>query len=269
MLAFSFADAHFHLVPCATESAAVFPESAPYMGCTCAHFEDEFFAQEQAIQTCTARNSSVHIIPACGMHPQNPSALSADFLEQLLQQRRIRAIGEAGFDFFTDAYKAQRAAQETAWDTCTALAAAYRVPLIVHCRKAMARIFADTSRLKKIPAVVFHSYGGSPAEATALLRRGVNAFFSFGKPLLAGDKSARRCVGMLPIERVLCETDAPYQTLTGERVTLICDITAVYQAVATIRKLYRAPCATVESCAAVIAQTFQTVYGQNDEQLGR
>ena len=36
------------------------------------------------------------------MHPQNPDLSLVDFLESLLREGRLDAIGELGFDFFTE-----------------------------------------------------------------------------------------------------------------------------------------------------------------------
>ena len=109
------------------------------------------------------------------------------------------------------------------------------MPLIVHCRKALDRMFADAKLLAPIPAVIFHSFTGSVQDAVSLLRHGVNAYFSFGNPLIFGDKSAISCVQKLPIDRLLLETDAPYQTVRGEDETKLSGIARVYAVAFAIR----------------------------------
>ena len=70
---------------------------------------------------------------------------------------------------------------------------------------------------------------GPPVEAQSLLNREINGYFSFGKQLLNGNKKAIACVRELPPERVLSETDAPFQFLKGESYTTLSDIKQITQ----------------------------------------
>ena len=112
------------------------------------------------------------------------------------------------------------------------------MPLVIHCRRAMDKIFLYCKDLKKLPAVVFHAFPGSRQEAENLLRRGVEGYFSFGKELLRGRKNSIRCVQELPLERLLAETDAPYQPLRNQEATLPQDIKLVYQEFAMLRGVH-------------------------------
>ena len=189
-----------------------------YYGVSCAHDRDEFLKQE-TLSAKLNENENTQVMCAFGMHPQLPLVENASFMETLLKERRIGAIGEAGFDLFTKEFKADIARQEEAWRISCELAALYGVPLVVHCRKALDKMFRDSKALSKIPAVVFHSFTGSVQDASSLLKRGVNAYFSFGNPFIFGDKSAIGCVQKLDVGRLLMETDAPYQTMRGETET--------------------------------------------------
>lgn len=237
MLAFfskTFYDAHFHLRQCETLNQFKNGEFA-YCGCSCAHETEEFEAQEKSALDIMSVSPEKKFILAFGIHPQLPLVQNADFMEKLLEEGRIGAVGEAGFDLFTDEYKSDIKRQEEAWNIQLELSAKYAKPLVVHCRKAMDRMFRDSKSLKKLPAVVFHSFAGSVMEAKSLINRGVNAYFSFGKQLLNGDKSAASCVKELSENRILLETDAPYQTLKGEDYTSYTDIARVYEAALALR----------------------------------
>jgi TatD DNase family protein len=170
-----------------------------------------------------------------GIHPQNPDPSLLPFLKKLLEQNSINAIGEAGFDLYTDGFKEQLSVQKLVWYEQLELALSYSKPLVVHSRKALDLIFASAPLLKKIPSVVFHSYSNSPEEAVSLRKKGINAFFSFGKPLLNNHKNALRCAAHLPLEWILLETDGPYQTLRGECITPPEDIIKVYSFFSSIR----------------------------------
>lgn len=260
---FDFCDAHFHLVPSLeifggnfegsfsekkmenpTEnslkvflenSAEFFPPRQNHFFCTCAHSKEEFSMQEKILDSnFFPREKAVR---AFGLHPQKPILENADFLEGLLRENKIGAVGEAGFDFFSDEFKENATAQEEAWNVQLQLAQEYGAVLVVHARRAAQKIFEYAPKLKKLRAVVFHSFATSVSDARSILRRGVNAYFSFGKPILNGAKKALSCVKFLPLENLLFETDAPFQTLRWERATPPCDIARVYQCAFELRSL--------------------------------
>ena len=258
MLAFSvLTDAHFHLACCAEKSLEDSfrgLESISYYGVSCAHGRDEYIQQE-ALAAKLGENGNAHIICSFGMHPQLPLVENGSFMETLLKERRIGAVGEAGFDLFKE-FKGDIDRQEEAWRISCELAARYGVPLVVHCRKALDKMFRDSKALSKIPAVVFHSFTGSVQDAHSLLKRGVNAYFSFGNPLLFGDKSAIGCVQKLEEERILMETDAPYQTMRGEDETKMSAIVRVYETAFFLRY-------GKESCAKEKTQMFSDTIFNN------
>ncbi len=213
---------------------------------TAAHFVDEFLAQEACVRQLNendcrgapasqACEQSPFLLQSFGLHPQEPLLENIPLLEGLLQEKRVQAIGECGLDFFTPEFSANRAAQEKAFDAQLELAARFSVPVIVHARKAIQEIFSRAAALKKVKAVVFHSFAGTLSDARSLLDKGINAYFSFGKPLMNGAKKAISCVRSLPVDRLLFETDAPYQTLRGERATSPAEIADVYQAAFELR----------------------------------
>ncbi len=222
-------DAHFHYAVCKEHgiNLPVF-DDAQWKGISCAHSRQEFSIQETA-PSC--------VIQAYGMHPQNAANEnikdSAAFLEELLSKNLISFIGEAGFDYFTEEFKNTAGLQEEIFNIQLDLALKYNKPLVIHCRKANHKLFEYSKELKKLPEVLFHSFMGPPVEALSLLDRGINGYFSFGKQLLNGNKKAIACVKELPEERILAETDAPFQYLKGEKYTDLKDIRRVYEALVT------------------------------------
>ncbi len=235
-----FTDAHIHLAalhkadPILTVKwieEEIAPEGG---GCICAsaHFPEEF-----AVQDMFAQRYPENILSCYGVHPQQPEAAGLVFLEELLREERIQAVGEMGFDLFTPEYSAQIREQEEVWYAQLELARNYEKTAVIHCRRGLDRIFKDTSKLKKLPAVVFHSWPGSPVEGESLLKRGINCFFSLGKGILNGSKRMIRSAALLPAERLLTETDAPWQTLKGERITPPSDIQKVTAALSLIRDM--------------------------------
>ncbi len=188
-----------------------------------------------------------------GIHPQNPVMDEAEFLYGLLENKQIHAIGECGFDLFDASFKELLPQQLKVWQMQVQWAAQFQLPLVIHCRKALPLLFAEIPRLKKVPAVIFHGWGGSPQEATSFLKKGVNAYFSIGKAVLRGQKSVCTMAATFDIRRLLTETDAPYMRLKAESFSHPRDIIAVTTACAALRS---APAITVtqyESSAAAQA----------------
>lgn len=238
-------DAHLHAAQCRPfENAA--------LCCSCAHSEQEFIVQERI-----ASEHSGSVLCAFGIHPQEPLAENADFLEALLRERRICAVGEAGFDFFTPRLKETEHTQRKAFEICLDLAAAHHVPLVIHDRKAFGQLFPYALQLKKLPAVIFHSFAFGPHEAFSLLKKQVNCFFSFASPLIAGSRKAADCVRELPADVILLETDAPYQPVRGSLSSSPSLITAVYEKTAQIR------CSSLEEISSVLHKNFLRAFKNN------
>ncbi len=232
-------DAHLHLVQCSKKmDFASFNGFQSYFACTCAHEENEFYEQAKICKILPdklGKKCSLNFAQSFGIHPQMPLLKNAGFLEKLLQEEKIDAIGEAGFDLFTQELKNQLDAQEIVWRIQLELAIKYKKPLVVHCRKALQYIYRDAALLKKVPSVLFHSFCGGIYEAKGILSKGINAYFSFGNQLLKGNKKSAECVKLLPLSCLLFETDAPFQTLKHEFFTNPLDVKNVYKKAFEIR----------------------------------
>ncbi len=235
-----YCDAHFHIVQCISLDSSIEESfkmniNDDFFSCTCAHDIKELEAQEILCKNLSS--SFVHFYGAFGMHPQSPTIENASFMEKLLESKRIQAIGETGFDLFTSDFKNNIKKQELAWDISLSLAKKYNVPIIIHNRKALDFMFRDIARLRELKGIIFHSFAFGEREALSLLRHNINAFFSFGKQILNGNKKSISCIKMLPMDRLLLETDAPFQTLKGELYTLPQDIKKVYSQAAFLRNV--------------------------------
>ncbi len=221
-------DAHFHFAVCVKQGICNLPEN--WQGISCAHSKEEFMIQKDA-PAC--------VIQAYGMHPQNAGneniKESCDFLEALISDRKIELIGESGFDYFTEEFRSASLIQEEIWNIQLELALKYQLPLVVHCRKANHKLFEYSKKLSQLPEVLFHSFMGPPVEALSLCSHGINAYFSFGKQLLNNNKKTIACVKELPLQRILPETDAPFQFLKGEKATSPSEIKKVIDEIKKIR----------------------------------
>lgn len=237
---FMYVDAHVHILDTLEEienkdtaefencKSTVFDKGIFF--CASADVSGRFKTQEKICST----NASSFIL-SFGIHPQNPVTTEISFLEKLIAEKRIHAIGECGFDLFNEAYKKNFDAQKKVWDIQVRFAQKAGLPLIIHCRKALHLIFSGTEKLKKIPAVIFHGWAGSVIEAQSFLKKGVNAYFNIGKGILRGQRAQIETCKTMDFSRLLSETDAPYMTLKGEKYSVPSDIKTVIKKAAEIR----------------------------------
>lgn len=218
-------DAHFHSVLCE------YSENDNFSGCTCALSEYEWNEQIKYKKS---------LLMAYGIHPQlideKSKRKNLDFLSNLAYENQLSAIGEIGFDFYDDKMHLTENIQKEIFMEQINIAVHYNLPVIIHCRKANDLLFKYSKELTRLPAVQFHSFMGSAADAASLLKRDINGFFSFGKQIFNNNKKVIDCVQKISMENLLLETDAPYQYLKGETRTDFGEIIKVYKGAFELRK---------------------------------
>ena len=191
-------------------------------------------------------NNAAPLLPCFGIHPQwlslneenkEKAAITAQLetLNALAKEKQIAAIGECGFDLYSDEYKATEARQDEIFIEHIEAAVKYDLPLVLHVRRAMHKIFALVKKLEKCKAVIFHTWAGTLDEAQSLLRHGVNVYFSFGNVIMLNHKKAIQCCAQLPVERLLTETDAPYAPRRGEEFSRYSDLQLILETMAKLR----------------------------------
>lgn len=144
-----------------------------------------------------------------GLHPWYVGERTADWLNCLRTHLTSTpsAVGEIGLDHALD--QATFADQEAVFLAQIHLANELERPVTIHCRRAWGRLMELLDE-KGWPAhgFVLHSYSGSAELVQPLVRRG--AFFSFsGAITFEQNRKGRAAAGIVPLERLLIETDAP------------------------------------------------------------
>ena len=227
-----YTDCHIHTAE--TDIHELLATSSFFL-CSSAYTISDYEKTEQIAAAYNTGKKTVYL--SFGVHPQKTYEKLLDFLSTLLQQDRLDAVGEIGFDFYSKEDVQNTEAQEYFWNEQLALAVKYQKPVIIHCRKALPKLFTYTDKMKELPAVIFHSWNGGLTEAESMLKKGINAYFSIGKQVLNNNKKVINAAVNLPVNRLLTETDAPYQILKGEKETTAYDITRVYKKIAELRKI--------------------------------
>lgn len=151
-----------------------------------------------------------YIYAAAGFHPLNLEDVpdnTEQLLRELLKDPKTVAVGEIGLDYHYE--KESRAAQLALFEMQLRLAKELDLPVIVHDREA----HDDTLKLLKAiqPKGVVHCFSGSVEMAKEILK--LDMYIGLGGAVTF--KNAVKPVevaAMVPAERLLLETDAPYMT---------------------------------------------------------
>ena len=151
------------------------------------------------------------VVAVVGVHPYHAEGVDDGALSQLRDlaaDPAVVALGETGLDYYNEF--SPRAAQRPAFERQLALAAELGRPVVVHNREADAdclEILRD--HMPALPAVVMHCFGGGPESAEAFVELG--CFISFaGNLTFPKAQKLRDAAAVVPLDRLLAETDAPY-----------------------------------------------------------
>ena len=206
--------------------------------CAASSWDLEQFEYHESLAKKARAEGAPPVFCCFAIHPQLAPDFPSDgiaLLRLLAAEGRLAAVGETGFDFYNDIYRAAEKEQEEIFASHLETALQYSLPMVLHVRKAMNKIFPFAKELKKLPAVVFHYWSGTKGEGEALLKRGINAYFSFGSIVLKNHKEAVACAARLPLDRILFETDAPYQPLRGKEFSSFADLKEICSCIAGLR----------------------------------
>ncbi|HEU5002902.1 MAG TPA: TatD family hydrolase [Actinomycetota bacterium] len=147
---------------------------------------------------------------AVGVHPHDATTLDGDTLAALAglaAQPRVVAIGEIGLDFFRDL--SPRDAQRDAFRRQLALARDLGAAVVIHMRDAHDELFATLEEVGPPERLIFHCFSGGPADAERGLALG--GYISFaGNVSYKNAGLLREAAAVVPLDRVLVETDSPY-----------------------------------------------------------
>jgi TatD DNase family protein len=264
-------DAHCHPF----DLAQLFPgaeEQRRLLGVMCAASASDMreFEYNETISHNAKTEKAPPLLPCFALHPQMPLVRAANgsglrnglaALESLARQGRLAAIGETGFDLYNAAFRKTEQAQDELFAVHLETALRCDLPLVIHARRAMHKIFARTAALKKCRAVIFHSWPGTAGEGGALLKRGVNAFFSFGATVMCNHREAMRCAAIFPPERLLTETDAPYQPPREKKYSSWEDLPRILETLALLRREAGSPAQEPAELEHAIEANFRAVFG--------
>ena len=161
-----------------------------------------------------------YCFPMLGLHPEE---VRADWREVLARIKPFLnkgvCVGEVGLDFYWS--REFEREQIEAYEEQVRWSVELGLPLMIHCRKAQNEMVTILKRFKnQLPGGVFHCFTGNELEARELLQfdrfvLGIGGVLTFKKSKLPETLQA-----VVPLERIVLETDSPYMApvpMRGQR----------------------------------------------------
>lgn len=161
-------------------------------------------------RACDLAAREERVWAAVGIHPHDAGqwAGAAEEIRRLARGPRVVAIGETGLDYYRMLSPAP--VQQEAFAGHIALARELGLPLILHCRDAYPDMM-EILRREKAGEVggVLHCFSGDEEAARRALNMGFHLGFA-GPVTFANAHNLRRVLRVVPLDRLLVETDCPY-----------------------------------------------------------
>jgi TatD DNase family protein len=158
------------------------------------------------------------IFASAGIHPHEARLAddaAYDKLDALLREPEVIAAGEIGLDYFYD--HSPRDVQQAAFARQMEIAAARRKPIIIHCRPSDGSTNAWDETLTMIEEQwapsglggILHCFTGEWEHARRALDCGFLISFA-GNITYPKSQAIREAAALVPVDRMLVETDAPF-----------------------------------------------------------
>ena len=153
------------------------------------------------------------VYAAVGVHPEECADWTAEHdipvLEALAQNPKVLAIGEIGLDYHWPE-NPPRELQQQVFHAPLDLAEKLNLPVIVHDRDAHHDCL-EIVRAHPNVTGVYHCYSGGVEDAKTLMKLGWMISFT-GSITFKNARRALEVIDLLPLDRMMIETDSPYMS---------------------------------------------------------
>ncbi|MBU7455135.1 TatD family hydrolase [Leuconostoc fallax] len=163
-------------------------------------------SNQRALQIAEAHEGVYAVL---GFQPEDTNDFSdaaAQTLGEQIKNPNVVGVGETGLDYYWDT--ASHDVQKAAFEKHLALAKAADLPVIIHNRDAFSDVY-DIIKQSGITKGVMHSFSGTPEQAQKFIDLGMHISFS-GVATFKKAQEVRDAAKIVPLDRILVETDAPY-----------------------------------------------------------
>jgi TatD DNase family protein len=165
-----------------------------------------------------------NVFASVGVHPHDAKlyddAAEKHLIELARSSKKVIAWGEIGLDFYYD--HSPRETQREVFRRQIRTAQDLKLPIIIHSRDAddeTVGILTEECSAAGFAGGIMHCFGGTPAMAEKLLALGFLISFAGNVTFKKAD-NLRESARVVPLDRLLVETDCPFLTpvpLRGKR----------------------------------------------------
>nr|WP_153685393.1 TatD family hydrolase [Agromyces agglutinans] len=203
------------------------------------------------------------LLAAVALHPNEAPGLEASgalddalaVIDELAARPRVRAIGETGLDWYRTGEEG-RPAQFRSFEAHIDIAKRHGLALQIHDRDAHDDVVATLRRVGAPERTVFHCFSGGAELARLAASEGWYCSFA-GNVTFKNAENLREALRVLPRDRILVETDAPYLTPAPLRGRP----NAPYLVPVTVRFMAEVLDAPLDELCADLASNTVRVYG--------
>jgi len=168
---------------------------------------------QQNRQSIELADGFENMYAALGIHPHNAKEADDETiakLRNLAQNQKVIAIGETGLDFHYN-YSLPKD-QKNVFAEQLKIAQELNLPVIIHSRES----FDETIEILEqfgtgVEKVVFHCFSGSSEQAKIVLNHGFYISFT-GVVTFKNAEPIRQAARIVPVDRLMLETDCPYMS---------------------------------------------------------
>jgi len=156
------------------------------------------------------------LLPGAGLHPQFMPRHQREDIERIAElatREQIVAIGECGLDYTGN--NDDRMRQKELFEEQIRLSVQHRLPLLIHANRAVEDVVLQLQQNPKSFGIV-HSFNGSAEQAQRLIAMDFRLGFG-GAITRSGATRLHALVSQLPLDAIVLETDAPFQTGESHR----------------------------------------------------
>ncbi|CAB4636788.1 unannotated protein [freshwater metagenome] len=159
------------------------------------------------------------LLAAVALHPNEAAKYESlekldtdiDSIAEIAAQDRVRAIGETGLDFFRTEDELGLELQQHSFERHIQIAKDLDLALQIHDRDAHDKVVETLLRVGPPNKVVFHCYSGDIELAEICKENGWYTSFA-GNITIKRNQHLRDSLKLMPLEKILVETDAPFLT---------------------------------------------------------
>ncbi len=196
-----------------------------------------------------------NVFVVVGIHPQAAHTFDENsFAEicELATHDQVVGIGEIGLDFYWQENPA-REIQEQNFVAHLELAAELNKPVVIHDRDAHAELMAILAQRRELRGIL-HCFSGDLAMAEQAIDLGYLISFA-GNVTFKNAQRLQDIARVLPLDKMVIETDAPYLSPLRGRRNESANVVRVAEKIAQIKNM------ELVSVAQTTAQNSRTLFG--------